>query len=85
VSAWRLALLRDGETAALVVDATIEAKEPAGAFTDIVAVREDGARMRARVAAEAALGSQIGSRVRLGARSEELHLFGGPFPGSRLG
>jgi ABC-type sugar transport system ATPase subunit len=85
VSAWRLALLRDGETAALVVDATIEAKEPAGAFTDIVAVREDGARMRARVAAEAALGSQIGSRVRLGARSEDLHLFGGPFPGSRLG
>jgi len=85
VSAWRLAPLRDGDAAALAVDATVEAKEPAGAFTDVVVLREDGSRMRARIPAESAQDLPIGSRIRLGARSEDLHLFGGPFPGKRLG
>jgi ABC-type sugar transport system ATPase subunit len=84
VSPWRLALARSIESAALLVEATVEAKEPAGAFTDLVARLGDGTSVRARLRTEEAQDLPPGERVRLAARSEDLHLFGGPSPCIRL-
>jgi ABC-type sugar transport system ATPase subunit len=84
VSPWRLALARSVEPAALLVEATVEAKEPAGAFTDLVARLGDGTSVRARLRTEEAQDLPPGERVRLAARSEDLHLFGGPSPCIRL-
>jgi ABC-type sugar transport system ATPase subunit len=84
VSPWRLALAPSVESAALLVEATVEAKEPAGAFTDLVARLGDGTSVRARLRTEEAQDLPPGERVRLAARSEDLHLFGGPSPCIRL-
>jgi ABC-type sugar transport system ATPase subunit len=84
VSPWRLALAPSVEPAALLVEATVEAKEPAGAFTDLVARLGDGTSVRARLRTEEAQDLPPGERVRLAARSEDLHLFGGPSPCIRL-
>jgi len=84
VSPWRLSRADGFDAAAMRIDGTIDAREPAGAFIDLVVRLDDGAGVRARVPASDAQDLPSGARVRLAARHEDLHLFGGPTPGIRL-
>jgi ABC-type sugar transport system ATPase subunit len=84
ISPWRLAPADAVADAALVVDAAIEAREPAGAFTDLLLRRDDGAPLRARLRASDVQELPKGARARLAVRSGDIHLFGGPAPGVRV-
>lgn len=84
VSAWRLSLAPQDDGTALTIEAVIDAREPAGAYTDLVVRRADGSAMRARVPAAAAQELPKESHIRLRVDHGDLHLFGGPFPGRRL-
>jgi hypothetical protein len=73
-----------GGAAALSIHARVIAHEPAGLFTDVIAVRADGRALRARVAAAEAQELPIGAPACFEVHEEDVHLFRGPWPGQRL-
>lgn len=68
----------------LGMTARVIAREPAGVFTDVIAVRADGKTLRARLAAPRAQDLPIGATTEFHVHREDLHLFEGPWPGRRL-
>ena len=85
VSAWRLSPTPVTEGAAgFSIDAALVAREPAGEFTDLIVRLESGGSLRARVRAAEAQELPTGARVRLAARSEDIHLFRDEPQGKRL-
>ena len=82
---WHVRAARDGGgAAALSIHARVIAHEPAGLFTDVIAVRADGRALRARVAAAEAQELPIGAPACFEVHEEDVHLFRGPWPGQRL-
>lgn len=70
---------------ALGISARVIATEPAGVFTDLIAVRNDGKTLRARVTASLAQDLPIGAATDFHVHREDVHLFEGPWPGRRIG
>ncbi len=68
----------------IALSARVVAQEPAGVFTDIIAIRRDGRALRARVAAEEAQELPIGATARLHVHERDLHVFVGAWPGARV-
>jgi hypothetical protein len=60
------------------------AKEPAGVFSDVIAVRADGRTLRARLSAPVAQDLPIGATAEFHVHREDVHLFEGSWPGRRL-
>lgn len=77
----RLGAAPDG---AIGLSARVIATEPAGVFTDLIAVRADGKTLRARVTASLAQDLPIGATADFHVHREDVHLFAGPWPGHRL-
>ena len=69
---------------ALRITARVIAKEPAGVFTDVIAVRADGRTLRARLSAPVAQDLPIGTTAEFHVHREDVHLFEGSWPGRRL-
>jgi ABC-type sugar transport system ATPase subunit len=85
ISAWRLSLARANSTlAGISIDAALEAREPAGEFTDLIVRLPSGESLRARVRTTDAQELPTGARVRLAARFEDIHLFRSEPQGKRL-
>jgi ABC-type sugar transport system ATPase subunit len=85
VSAWRLSPTPVTEgVAGISIDAALEAREPAGEFTDLIVRLESGDSLRARVRATDAQELPTRARVRLAARIEDIHLFRSDPQGKRL-
>jgi ABC-type sugar transport system ATPase subunit len=85
VSAWRLSPTPVTEAVAgISIDAALEAREPAGEFTDLIVRLESGDSLRARVRATDAQELPTRARVRLAARIEDIHLFRSDPQGKRL-
>jgi hypothetical protein len=70
--------------AGISIDAALEAREPAGEFTDLIVRLESGDSLRARVRATDAQELPTRARVRLAARIEDIHLFRSDPQGKRL-
>ena len=68
----------------LSIRARVLAHEPAGVFSDLVARRADGRTLRARVAARHAQEMPIGIEAEFHVHREDVHLFTGPWPGTRV-
>jgi len=79
--------LRVGTPAApsIAIEAKVLAHEPAGLFTDVIAARGDGRTLRARLHAAEAQELPTGEFARFHAHEADVHLFAGPWPGSRIG
>jgi ABC-type sugar transport system ATPase subunit len=95
ISPWRLtATTRSVPGATLEIRCRVAAHEPAGLFTDLVVdvgivdTRAGnapiGATMRARTPATDAYNLPPGTHARLTANREDIHLFGGVWPGVRI-
>ncbi|MFM7260946.1 MAG: ABC transporter ATP-binding protein [bacterium] len=69
---------------AIEIEAKLLAREPAGVFTDLIALRPDGRTLRARVPRERAQELPIGTTVRFHIEERDAHFFAGPWPGRRL-
>jgi len=69
---------------ALRITARVIAKEPAGVFSDVIAVRADGRTLRARLSAPVAQDLPIGATAEFHVHREDVHLFEGSWPGRRL-
>ncbi|MEY4118808.1 MAG: hypothetical protein RLZZ116_2136 [Planctomycetota bacterium] len=69
---------------ALRITARIIAREPAGVFADLIAVRADGRTLRARLSAPLAQDLPIGATAEFHVHREDVHLFEGSWPGRRL-
>lgn len=69
---------------ALGMTARLIAKEPAGVFTDLIAVRADGKTLRARLPAPLTQDLPIGTTAEFHVHREDVHIFEGPWPGRRL-
>ncbi len=68
----------------IVLDAKLIAREGAGIFTDLLAQRADGRVLRARVDAHDAQDLPMHAMTRFHVHERDLHLFAGPWPGTRL-
>lgn len=68
----------------VAIDARVITHEPAGVFTDIIATRTDGRALRARIEAARAQELPIGSMGRFHVYEDDLHVFTGPWPGTRI-
>jgi ABC-type sugar transport system ATPase subunit len=66
------------------IEAKLLAREPAGVFTDLIALRPDGRTLRARVRKDDAQELPIGAALRFQVDERDAHLFAGPWPGRRL-
>lgn len=73
-----------GPPDSLRITARVIAMEPAGVFTDLIAVRADGRTLRARLATPLAQDLPIGTTTEFHVHREDVHLFAGPWPGRRL-
>ena len=69
---------------AIELEAKLLAREPAGVFTDLIALRPDGRTLRARVPREHTQELPIGASVRFHIDERDAHFFAGPWPGRRL-
>jgi ABC-type sugar transport system ATPase subunit len=74
----------DAAARAVVMQARVVAHEPAGVFTDVIALRSAGRALRARLSAAEAQDLPIGSTARLTVDERDIHLFAGPWPGRRV-
>jgi len=74
----------DAAARAVVMQARVVAHEPAGVFTDVIALRSAGRALRARLSAAEAQDLPIGSTARLTVDERDIHLFAGPWPGRRI-
>jgi hypothetical protein len=68
----------------IVLDAKLIAREGAGIFTDLIAQRADGRVLRARVDAHEAQDLPMHGMTRFHVHERDVHLFAGPWPGTRL-
>ncbi len=68
----------------IALDAKLIAREHAGVFTDLLALRHDGRVLRARVPTHEAQELPMNTRIRFHVRERDVHIFAGPFPGTRL-
>lgn len=66
------------------LDAKLLAREPAGLFVDLIALRADGRTLRARVPRAHAQELPINARVTFHIDEREAQFFAGPWPGRRL-
>jgi hypothetical protein len=66
------------------LDAKLLAREPAGLFADLIALRSDGRTLRARVPRAHAQELPIGARVTFHIHEREAQFFAGPWPGRQL-
>lgn len=83
VSPWHVEI-GQADPDALGIQGRLVAIEPAGSFTDVIAVRADNRALRARVPAAHAQDLPIGGPLALRVRRDEVHLYRGPWPGRRL-
>jgi len=70
---------------AVGMTARVIAKEPAGVFTDLIAVRADGKTLRARLPAALAQELPTGTAAEFHVHREDVRIFEGPWPGRRPG
>jgi ABC-type sugar transport system ATPase subunit len=84
ISPWHVEI-GQADPGALGIRGRLVAIEPAGSFTDIIAVRADNRALRARIPAAHAQELPIGSSLALRVRRDAVQLYGGPWPGRRLG
>lgn len=82
VSPWRIAV-GPAPAGALGIRARVVAHEPAGLFTDVIAVRADNRALRARVPASTAQDLPMGAHADFHAARGCVHVFLGPWPGRR--
>ena len=68
----------------IVIDATLIARESAGLFTDLIALRNDGRALRARVPTAQAQELPMNTATRFHVHETDVHVFAAPFPGKRL-
>jgi hypothetical protein len=68
----------------IVIDATLIARESAGLFTDLIALRNDGRTLRARVPTAQAQELPMNTTTRFHVHETDVHVFAAPFPGKRL-
>jgi multiple sugar transport system ATP-binding protein len=82
---WHIRPVRDtpSQRCAITLQARVIAHEPAGVFTDVIAVRSAGRALRARLAAAEVQELPIGAMVRFMVDERDIHLFVGPWPGRR--
>lgn len=80
---WQIAL-RAPDAPSIALEARVGAIEPAGLFSDVVAIRSNGRTLRARVERGFAQELPIGSNATFHMRESDLHLFAPPWPGRRI-